>query len=315
MDPLQIVLIVLASFALLVVAFAYVCFRLVFYSAARKPLPEGEYDIPEGDIYEEFREDMVNWQKALTETKCKTFEITSRDGLALIGRYYEYAPGAPLEIMFHGYRGNAVRDLSGGVERCFNLQRNTLIVSQRAHGDSDGHVITFGYYEKYDCLDWVNFAVHHFGDDQKIILTGISMGAATVLMASGEKLPDNVVCILADCGYSSTRGIIRKVLKDIHLPAPIVYPFIRLGGILFAGFDPNKCNPIEAVKKTKVPIIFIHGDTDDFVPHQMSREMYDVCPTEKAIYICEGAGHGLAFPKDQQKYYAAVRDFEKVWNK
>ena len=315
MDPLEIVLIVLAAIAFIVIVFAYVGFRLTFYAAARKPLPEGEYDVPEGEIYEEFREQMIEWQKSLAETKCKTFEICSRDGLTLRGRYYEYAPGAPLEIMFHGYRGNPMRDLGGGVERCFNLQRNTLIVSQRAHGESDGHVIGFGYYEKYDCLDWVNFAVHHFGDNQKIILTGISMGAATVLMASGEKLPDNVVCVLADCGYSSTRGIIRKVLKDIHLPAPIVYPFVRLGAIMFAGFDPNKCNPIDAVKNAKVPIIFIHGDNDDFIPCQMSQDMYEACPTEKAMYVCKGAGHGLAFPKDQQGYYAAVRDFEKVWNK
>ena len=315
MDPLEIVLIVLAAIAFIVIVFAYVSFRLTFYAASRKPLPKGEYDVPEGEIYEEFREQMIEWQKSLAETKCKTFEICSRDGLTLRGRYYEYAPGAPLEIMFHGYRGNPMRDLGGGVERCFNLQRNTLIVSQRAHGESDGHVIGFGYYEKYDCLDWVNFAVHHFGDNQKIILTGISMGAATVLMASGEKLPDNVVCVLADCGYSSTRGIIRKVLKDIHLPAPIVYPFVRLGAIIFAGFDPNKCNPIDAVKNAKVPIIFIHGDNDDFIPCQMSQDMYDACPTEKAMYVCKGAGHGLAFPKDQQGYYAAVRDFEKVWNK
>ena len=315
MDPLQIALTVLIAVSLIVLAFAYLCFRLTFYSPKRKPLPKGEYDVPEGEIYDEFREQMIEWQRALAEAKCRSFEITSRDGLTLRGKYYEYAPGAPLEIMFHGYRGNPMRDLGGGVERCFKLKRNTLIVSQRAHGDSDGHVIGFGYYEKYDCLDWVNFAVHHFGEDQKIILTGISMGAATVLMASGEKLPDSVVCILADCGYSSTRDIIRKVVKDIHLPAPVVYPFIRLGAILFGGFDPNKCNPIEQVKKTKVPIIFIPGDTDDFVPCYMSRDMYEACPTEKAIYICEGAGHGLAFPKNQEKYYDALKDFEKVWNK
>ena len=81
---------------------------------------------------------------------CEEVEIRSRDGLTLRGKYYEYEKGAPLEIMFHGYRGNAARNLSGGVERCFTLKRNTLIVSQRAHGNSEGHVITFGYKEKYD---------------------------------------------------------------------------------------------------------------------------------------------------------------------
>ena len=141
------------------------------------------------------------------------------------------------------------------------------------------------------------------------------MGASTVLMASGEKLPENVACVLADCGYSSTREIISKCLRDIHLPVWLFYPYVRLGAILFAGFDPNKCEPIEAVKRSETPIIFIHGDSDDFVPCSMSQRMFDVCPTEKAFYIAKGAGHGLAFPKDQEGYYKAVRDFESVWNK
>ena len=315
MDPVQIILIILASIVALIVATSFFCFLLTFYSGKRKPLPEGEYEIPKGNVYEEFREDMINWQKSLRKMECECFEIRSRDGLTLRGKYYEYEKGAPLEIMFHGYRGNAERDLSGGVERCFKLKRNTLIVSQRAHGDSDGHVITFGYKERYDCLDWIDFAVKHFGEDQKILITGISMGASTVLMAAGETLPPSVLCVLADCGYSSTRDIIRKVLGDINLPAPVFYPLVRLGAILFGGFDPNKCNPIDAVKRCTIPIIFIHGDEDDFVPSYMSEKMYEVCPTPKAIYIASGAGHGLAFPKDQEKYYDEVRAFEKVWNK
>lgn len=315
MEPIFVILIILAGIILLCLAAALVCFFMVFYSPSRKPLPEGEYEIPEGDIYEEFRDSMVEWQKALRAMPCENFEIRSRDGLTLRGKYYEYKKGAPIEIMFHGYKGNAERDLSGGVERCFNLQRNTLIVSQRAHGDSDGHVITFGYKERYDCLDWIDFAKKQFGSDQKLLITGISMGAATVLMASGEELPPNVLCVLADCGYSSTREIICKIVREMHLPVWLVYPFIRLGAIIFGGFDPNLAEPIEAVKKCRIPIIFVHGDTDDFVPCYMSEQMYEVCPTEKALYITKGAGHGLAFPKDQEGYYKAVREFEKVWDK
>lgn len=315
MNILYIILISIGSLAALILLGAFICFLMVFYSPKRKPLPEGEYDIPKGDIYEEFREDMVRWQKQLRKMECEEFEIRSRDGLTLRGKYYEYEKGAPLEIMFHGYRGNAERDLSGGVERCFNLKRNTLIVSQRAHGDSDGHVITFGYKERLDCLDWVDFAVKHFGKEQKFIITGISMGAATVLMAAGEPLPESVLCVLADCGYSSTREIICKIVRELHLPVFMVYPLIRLGAIIFGGFDPNKSEPQEAVKRAKIPIIFVHGDNDDFVPAYMSERMYELCPTEKAIFMVKGAGHGLAFPKDQEGYYKAVGGFEKVWNK
>ena len=315
MNGFEISLVIIGSLAAMTLLGAFICFMKVFYFPARKPLPDGEYDIPKGEIYEEFREDMVRWQKQLRELKYEQFEIRSRDGLTLRGKYYEYEKGAPLEIMFHGYEGNAERDLSGGVERCFTLKRNTIIVNQRAHGNSDGHVTTFGYKERLDCLDWIDFAIKRFGKEQKIIITGISMGAATVLMAAGEPLPDSVVCVLADCPYSSTREIISKIVREMHLPVKIIYPLIRLGAMIFGGFDPNKSEPQKAILRAKVPIIFVHGDTDDFVPAAMSEKMYKICPTEKALFLSHGAGHGLAFPKDQAGYYKAVGDFEKVWKK
>lgn len=315
MNAFEITLTVIGSLAVLILLAAFICFLKVFYSPKRKPLPEGEYDIPRGRVYEEFREDMVRWQKQLRELKHESFEIRSHDGLTLRGKYYEYEKGAPLEIMFHGYEGNADRDLSGGVERCFHLKRNTIIVNQRAHGDSEGHVITFGYKEKLDCLRWIDFAVEHFGPEQEIIITGVSMGAATVLLASGESLPKNVVSVLADCPYSSTREIICKIVREMGLPVKIIYPLIRLGAIIFGGFDPDKCEPEEAVKRATVPIIFVHGDADDFVPLYMSEKMYEVCSAGKALYVSPGAGHGLAFPKNQEGYYKAVRDFECVWKK
>ena len=304
----------MATALLLLLLSTLVCFLMAFYSPRRRPLRDGEYDIPVGNVYEPFRKDMEAWQDSLRQMPYEQFEIRSRDGLTLRGKYYEYEKGAPIEIMFHGYKGNAVRDLCGGVERCFKLKRSTIIVSQRAHGDSDGHVITFGYKERLDCIDWVNFVTERFGKDQKIILTGISMGAATVLMASGEELPTNVVSIIADCGFSSAPEMIKKTLKELHLPPKLFYPIVRLGGIFWGDFDPECSKPIEAVKRSRVPIIFIHGDSDDFVPTYMSQRMYEVCPTEKSIFIAEGAAHGLAFPKDQEGYYASVTEFEKIWN-
>lgn len=310
--PIHLIILALVLIVLFLLTSSFICFCLTFYSKKRKPIPTGQHEYPDGKAYEEFYGQIDAWQDALAALECEDFEIRSRDGLTLRGKYYEYEKGAPLEILFHGYKGNATRDLCGGVERCFKLKRNALIVSQRAHGDSDGHVISFGHNEKFDCVDWIDFAIRHFGNDQKIIITGISMGAATVLLAAGESLPKNVICVLADCGYSSTKGIICKVLRDIHLTPAIFYPFVRLGAIIYGGFDPNECEPIEAVKRAKVPIIFVHGDSDGFVPCYMSREMYDVCPTEKAIFIAEGADHGLAFPKDQDGYYRAVGDFDSV---
>jgi fermentation-respiration switch protein FrsA (DUF1100 family) len=215
-----------------------------------------------------------------------------------------------MEIMFHGYRGNAERDLCGGVARAFALGHNVLIVDHRASGTSDGHVISFGINEKKDCLRWLDFALEHYGKDRKIMLTGISMGAATVMMAGGCDLPENVVYILADCGYSSPREIIRKVIRDMKLPM-MLYPFIRLGAILFGRFDPEECSPIEAVTRCRVPLILIHGEADDFVPCEMSRKVFDACASQKKFVTIPGAGHGLAFPTDKEGYLKALADFQK----
>ena len=183
---------------LLVLGICYICFRIAFYAAPRKPKDPEIIDIPPGKIYEPFREDMENWVRQARAMGPEPVEIRSFDGLRLRGKYYEYAPGAPMELMFHGYRGGAERDLSGGVYRCFRCGRNALVVDQRCGGTSEGNVITFGIKEHRDCLSWVDFAVGHFGSDVKLILTGMSMGASTVLMAGGRELQENVIGILAD---------------------------------------------------------------------------------------------------------------------
>lgn len=290
---------------------AFICFMKVFYIPPRKEPNPDEYPMPPGEIYEPYREMMTEWVKSIRSMQREFMEITSHDGLKLTGVYYECKKGAPLEILFHGYKGNAERDLSGAVERCFAIGRNALIVNQRASADSEGNVVTFGILERKDCLSWIDFAIEHFGTDTKIILTGVSMGAATVMMAAGEELPKNVVCVLADCGYTSAKEIIKKVIRDMRLPDTLLYPFVKLGARLFGGFDLEETSPLEAMKKSKVPIIFIHGDTDDFVPFYMSEELYGACTSEhKRLVAVEGAGHGVAYPKNKELYLDSLRDFE-----
>jgi fermentation-respiration switch protein FrsA (DUF1100 family) len=214
-----------------------------------------------------------------------------------------------MELMFHGYRGHAERDLSGGVHRCFALGRSALIVDQRSCGDSEGETITFGIREHRDCLAWLDYTIDRFGPDCKIILTGISMGASTVLIAAGRELPRNVIGVLADCGFTTAREIMEVVIKNMHLPPKLSYPFVRLGARLYAGFDPEETSALEAVKHIRVPVIFFHGETDDFVPSYMSRKMYDACTGKKALISVPNAGHGLAFPVDQEGYLRALGDF------
>lgn len=291
---------------------AYICYRRVFYSRPRRPYAPDEYDIPDGRIYLPYRTQMLEWmRRARCEHPYETWEIRSHDGLTLRARYYEYQKGAVTEILFHGYKGNAERDLSGGIERCFRLGRNALIVDQRASGASDGRTITFGICERRDCVRWAEEAVRRLGEDARLVLTGISMGAATVMLAAGEQLPPQVVCVLADCGYSSAREIICKIIKEMRLPVRLLYPFVRLGARLFGHFKLEETSPLQAVARASVPLILIHGDDDAFVPCDMSRRLYEVCASpHKRLVIIKDAGHGLAFPVDPEGYLDALRAFQ-----
>ena len=221
---------------ILIPVISLVCFLMVFYTSRKPDLRE--FPIPKDPIYQEFKDVIIAWMKEFRSLPYKPVEIISYDGLKLRGKYFECKKSAPIEIMFHGYRGSAYRDLCGGVFRCFELGRNALVVDQRAAGDSEGHIITFGHRESRDCRKWIDFVIENIDENAEIIRTGISMGAATVMMAAGETLPKNVVGVLADCGYTSAKDIIKKVIRDMKLPASLLYPFVRLGAIIYGRFDP-----------------------------------------------------------------------------
>ena len=307
---LPFVLLGVATFLILLILFiTYICFRMVFYEPRKKELSPDTIPLPEGAVYEPYHPLMAQWILEARNYPYEDHYIRSHDGLTLHAKYFEYAPNAVTEIMFHGYRGSAERDLSGGIQRCFSLGRNVLLVDQRTSCGSEGHVISFGINEHRDCLAWIEFAVNHFGPDVKLVLTGISMGASTVLMAAGKPLPKNVVGVLADCGFSSPKDIICKCAKDLHYPVRLIYPFIKLGARLFGRFDLEEYSPLEAMKTCTVPVIFFHGEADDYVPCYMSRDIYELCTSPKKLVTIPGAGHGLVYLVDNQKYFQSVVEF------
>ena len=286
---------------------AYICYRMAFYAANR---PKGdEIETPQGKAYEPYQEKMEQWVRECRATPYEDICITSFDGLQLRGKFYEYAPGAPIELMFHGYRGSAERDLSGGMQRCFRLGRSALIVCQRSSPGSEGHVITFGINEHKDCMTWLAWMQERFGPEVKIILTGISMGAATVLMASDKPLPPQVIGILADCGYNSPKDIIKTVVKTMGLPPAAGYFFVKLGARIFGHFDLEETSPEKALKNCTLPVIFFHGETDDYVPCEMSKINYEACNSRKMLVTVPDAGHGLSYIVAPQKYLDALRAF------
>ena len=184
----------LAAGLLALLAGAYACYRIAFQSP--KPGQNDNYRLPRGAQYQKYNAQMRRMIARLEAEPCERVEITSRDGLRLCGRYYRRAEGGPLDICMHGYRGTAIRDFCGGAWFSLSEGRNVLLIDERACGESAGRAITFGVKERFDCLDWIAWANARFGADTPIMLYGVSMGATTVLMASGLDLP-------ATCAASS----------------------------------------------------------------------------------------------------------------
>ncbi len=299
------VLCIIAGLLLVLLAGCYICFYITFYSKNDKK--DQGFSLPPGPVYEPYRDIMYAWAQEVKTIPHEDVQIRSFDGLTLRGKLYEYAPGADIELMLPGYRGSAERDLCGGVQRCFSLGRSALVVNQRGCGTSDGHVISFGVNEHRDCLAWVDYLVQRFGTSRRIILTGISMGASTVLCAAGQELPENVVGVIADCGFTEPKAIIKKVILQMGLPAGPLYPLVRLSGMLFGGFDIESVTSIDSVKNCKIPVFFAHGEGDDYVPCPMSQENFDACTAPKLFLNVPKAGHGLAYVVDPEGYIAALR--------
>ena len=245
----------------------------------------------------------------MAEQPCEKIMIRAFDGVMLAGRYYHRNDDGPIHIQFHGYRGNGVRDFCFVHHICQKHNINTLVVDQRAHGDSGGNTMTSGILERLDCLSWARYVQGRFGSNCKIFLSGVSMGAATVLMASSLPLPENVTGIIADCSYSAPGGIIRKVIWDMHAPAWLLYPFVVFGALVFGGFRIWETNPVQAVEKTRIPILLIHGSEDKFVPYEMSNRIFEHCNGKKYLEIFPGAGHGGCCATDPVRYEKILCSF------
>ena len=291
----------------LILMIAWYIYREAFYSPRNKrstiddPLYGPQYDAVADHIY--------RIGHIMEKYPCEGITIHGIDGCALYGRYYHVRDGAPLEILFHGYRSCAFRDCSGGHALARKMGFNALVVDQRANGNSDGTTITFGIKEHRDCQCWIEYANKRFGTETPIILSGLSMGAATVLMATGLNLPSNVACVIADSPYSSPSEIIEKVCEDLHYPVALCRPFIHLSAMLFGHFRLNSCTAKGAVRYAKVPILLIHGEDDRLVPCSMSKEIAKCSVSPVTIETFPDAGHGLSYITDPIRYEQIVGKF------
>ena len=228
---------------------------------------------------------------------------TNREGLRLRGYLLECEGATKTVVFVHGWRSIPLFDFSCIWEYYQSHKFNILFIEHRAHRDSEGKYLYFGVKERFDVIDWTNWLNERYGSDKKIFLSGISMGSATVMMAVGTKgLPENVVGASCDCGYTSATDIFTHVLKTgFHLPS---FPILNVASLiakLFAKFDFKEFTSTEGVKNAKIPLVFIHGTADDFVPVEHTYINSKACATEHVDIIVEGAEHGLSYFTNPKK--------------
>lgn len=237
--------------------------------------------------------------------------IESADGLHLHGYYLPAAEPTPrTAILAHGYTSEG-RQMAGFAKFYHQqLGFNVLLPDARGHGQSEGDYIGFGWPDRLDYLRWIAWVLGRVGDQAEIVLHGISMGGATVLMTAGETLPTQVKAVISDCAYSSVQAQLAYQMKRMYrLPSFPVLNATSLITKLRAGYSFGEASTVKQVSKARVPVLFIHGEADTFVPYQMVQQLYDACSAEKELLVVPGAGHGLAYSSDRAGYIQAVAQF------
>ena len=301
------VLIVFICVLIVMLLFLLYVYDTAFCNSKRKRKRKNAVDL--GEQFDALKDKIRESSRELEATEGEKVYITSYDGLRLSGTYYHFRDGAPLDIIFHGYRSGTVSDCGGGFVLARDLGHNVLLPDHRAHGESEGCTITFGIKERFDCLYWTRYASSRF-ENVKIVISGVSMGAATVLMASDLDLPPNVKGIIADCAFSSPEEIILSEAKKMGFSPRLAAPFIKLSARIFAGISLNEASAVKAVSNAKIPILIAHGEDDRFVPCEMAWKIYDACASTKRIFTVKDAGHGLSFIVEAERYKKEINDFK-----
>lgn len=262
--------------------------------------------------WEEYKKFIVPNREWLTAQELEHVTITSHDGLTLHADYFA-ADGNSKGIVIcnHGYTGTGISNCSSVAVFFHKLGYDCLIVDLRAHGKSDGDYVGFGILDRYDCKSWINYADRKFNKEKNIILYGVSMGATTALMTAGfTDLSDSVKAIISDCAFTSPYDVFAHILKrDYHLPP---FPIMNMNDTMCrnkAGYGFNDYSTLDALEVTKLPIFFIHGKDDNFVPTWMTEKNYQAYNSSKELYIVDNAGHGAAYYENPPVYEEKIKNF------
>ena len=252
----------------------------------------------------------------LRNSENRIIETVAHDGTRLVGHYIPCENAERLIIAVHGWRSSWDKDFGLISDFFRNNGCSVLYVEQRGQNNSGGDYMGFGLVERYDCIDWVHAAKEQLNNELPVYLCGVSMGAATVLMASGDGLPEEVHGIIADCGFTSPEEIWHHIArKNLHVPY-ITKKYIADAMCkhkLLVGA--NEYSTVTALKNAKVPVLFIHGSADKFVPIEMTYKNYAACASPKDLLVVPGAGHALSYYVEPVRYEETVKRFWSKYDK
>lgn len=301
--------IIQTSLLLVVAVVIAASFYLFNFALKTKVAPTDEED---SYAYFEKYPYLTHWIDSLKAASaiCDT-TITAQDGAQLRALYVRAAqPTKKTALIIHGYTDNAIRMLMIGHLYNKKLDYNILLPDLRAHGKSDGEYIQMGWKDRLDMQEWIEVSKVIYGDSTQIALHGISMGAATALMMTGEELSENVKCAVADCGYDSVWGQYEYILKrDFGLPT---FPILNMASMICEaseGWSFKEASALKQVEKAKIPIFYIHGDADTYVPTEMVYPLFEAAKSEKELWVIPHVEHARAYWDHTEEYVERTRNF------
>lgn len=277
-----------------------------FYKFAFKRVKEVPETSADKQKYADAYWNYVDW---LNHQPSQTFYLNKGTKDQLTATYLPAANQTNKSVIIaHGYKGNG-ETMANYAQMFHQLGYNVLLPDSRAHGESTGKYINFGWLDRLDFLDWINLLIEKTTPNAQIVLFGVSMGGATVEMISGEKLPSQVKALIADCGYSGIDDEMSYLLKRLyHLPKYPLLPMVNFINRRRLGFNLNDVSSVDQLKKNHLPIFFIHGEKDVYVPTEMVNQNYEATTAPKEKWIVKNASHAESFwvnPKNYKRHIAS----------
>lgn len=296
-----------ATVGLLDLGLGYVFFKIALGSKKRE-----DPTVPRKDSLFERNADninLINGYNWFDNTEHEEILIPSREeGVRLHGHYFKGSDKNLWAIVIHGWT-NINREMSSYAMEYHKRGYNIIIPDLRGHGNSESKYVSMGWLDRLDIVTWINYIVNN-NPNAQIVLHGVSMGSATTMMTTGECLPENVVCAVSDCGFSSVYDIFEdQAIRKYKLPPKIVMPPASLVNKLLNGFTFKEASAVEQLKKSKTPTLFIHGDKDDFVLPENLDKVYEACAAEKEKYVVRGAEHAVSSHWFHEEYWDVVDKF------